>query len=572
MWFMGFSKANCKNCYACLRVCPVHAIKVKNEQVNIIKERCIACGRCFKVCPQNAKLIKSERDMVKHYIKGKHKVVASIAPSFAAIFGENSNKLPRALKILGFDYVEETASIVEKIINEYDKYANLEDGKTYITSFCPPINELIQKYYPEISTSIIPVASPAILHSRELKEIYGKDIKVVFIGPCLAKKADSHDEKSIDIALTFEELENWLKDENINIEELEEESFDYVSKDKRLLPIIGGPTKQIEARNPKKDIIQVDGIDDCMEIVKEIINGKFKNSLIEMNSCRHSCINGSGMPYNNINCYERKENLKRYAKLCNERYIQKIDYDESNKNKKSNVSIKKEFLPKPIILNQPSQEELTKILNDMGKYEKSDELNCGNCGYHTCIEKAISVYNNMSEIEMCIPFMREKAENLSSIIFDTTPNIIAILDKNLDIIKLNLAAQKFFDISNQKAKGLPILMFLEEEKFKKVMESNINIYKEKTTLNFNQATVLESIIWLEKNQVALWIADDITKDEKLQEKMKNMKIDAVSMAQKVINKQMTVAQEIASLLGETTAETKVTLTQLKNLIKEDGKI
>ncbi len=149
MWFMGFSKANCKNCYACIRVCPVHAIKVKNEQVHIVKERCIACGNCFKACPQNAKLIKSEIDMVKHYIKGRKKVVASIAPSFASIFGVNSNKIPKALKILGFDCVEETASISDLIINEYNKYANMDDDKTYITSFCPPVNDLIQKYFSE---------------------------------------------------------------------------------------------------------------------------------------------------------------------------------------------------------------------------------------------------------------------------------------------------------------------------------------------------------------------------------------------------------------------------------------
>lgn len=573
MWFMGFSKANCKNCYACIRVCPVHAIKVKSGQVHIIKERCIACGNCFKACPQNAKLIKSEIDMVKHYIKGRKKVVASIAPSFASIFGVNSNKIPKALKILGFDYVEETASISDLIINEYNKYANMDDDKTYITSFCPPVNDLIQKYFSKISKNIIPVASPAIVHARVLKERYGSDIKVVFIGPCLAKKSDSHDEKSIDIVLTFEELENWLNDEDIKLDNLKEEPFDYVSKEKRLLPIIGGPTKYIEDKIPMKNIIQADGIDDCIVLIKEIMDGKFKNSLIDMNSCRHSCINGSGMPNDNVSCYERKENLKKYARIsskCEENSI-----DSNINNKVINIPtglIDKEFLPKEVLLNQPSEKELLEILNDMGKYEKSDELNCGSCGYQTCREKAIAVYNNMAEVEMCLPFMREKAENLSGIIFNTTPNIIVILDKNLDIIKLNPAAQKFLDISNKKAKGLPIVMFSDEEKFKQVVKSKVNIYKEKTTLSFNNATVLESIIWLDKNQVVLWIADDITKDEELQEKIKSMKIDAISMAQTVINKQMTVAQEIASLLGETTAETKVTLTKLKNLIKEDGKI
>lgn len=565
MWFMGFSKANCKNCYACIRVCPVHAIKVANEQAQIIKERCIICGKCLKVCPQNAKLIRSEKEMVKHYIKGRKKVVASVAPSFAAIFGKDSNKLAKALKLLGFDYVEETISTVDPIIYEYEKYANADNEKTYITSFCPPVNNIIQKYYKDLCENIIPIASPSVFHARSLKQKYGKDTKVIFIGPCLAKKVDGHNEDSIDIVLTFDELKQWLKEESIDLRCLEEEEFDYVSNDKRLLPIIGGPTKLIESRNPKKNIIQVDGINDCMNILEGLRNGKYKNALLEMNSCRHSCINGSGMPYDKVSPYERKEKLKLYAKRCIEKNNKNIEINENLK-----IDLNQEFLPKEVFMKEPSFNELREILNSMGKYEKSDELNCGSCGYHTCKEKAIAVYNNMAEINMCLPFMREKAENLTSIIFDMTPNMIVTIDKNLDIIQLNPSAEKFFNISNQKAKGIPIVMFLESEKFEKVKEQKINIFKEKITLNSNKSTVIQSIIWLEKNQVILWIADDITKDEELKEKIKVMKIDAINMAQKVINKQMIVAQEIASLLGETTAETKVTLTQLKNLIQEDG--
>ncbi|MGL6107755.1 [Fe-Fe] hydrogenase large subunit C-terminal domain-containing protein [Romboutsia sp.] len=577
MWFIGFSKANCKHCYACVRKCPVHAIRVRNEQAQIIKERCIVCGRCFKVCPQNAKLIKSEKEMVKHYIRGTKKVVASVAPSFAAVFGKYSNKLPTALKILGFDHVEEVVLTSDPIIDEYEKYANKDDDNTYITSFCPSINNLIEKYYSKLSKNIIQVAAPAVFHGRVLKEKYGKDTRVIFIGPCLAKKSDGHNLDSIDLVLTFEELKKWLIEENINLEELEEQPFEYISKEKRLLPLTGGPTSCIEFKNLRKSIIQVDGIKDCMQVLDEVNKGKFKNTLLEMSSCRHSCIGGSGMPDDDINCYERRENLKEYVKSYYDRYneiYENIVYDEIVIDKDisygiEHVSIYKETGKEEVLLNKPSIEGLIKILQSMGKYEKIDELNCGSCGYHTCREKAIAVYNNMAEASMCLPFMREKAEDLNNIIFDMTPNIIAMINPKLQFVKLNPAAEEFFEISTNKAKGLPIGMFLEEEKFKKVIETKKTIFKERTNINQNNATVIESIIWLEKNQLMLWIADDITKDEKRQEKIQNMKIDAVNMAQKVINKQMTVAQEIASLLGETTAETKVTLTQLKNIIQEE---
>jgi Na+-translocating ferredoxin:NAD+ oxidoreductase RNF subunit RnfB len=291
-----------------------------------------------------------------------------------------------------------------------------------------------------------------------------------------------------------------------------------------------------------------------------------------MSSCRHSCIGGSGMPYDGVDCYERRENLKQYVKSYSKNKsseCEEVASDEVSSDEFENISIYKEFKPEEILLKQPSSEELRKILNDMGKYEKIDELNCRSCGYHTCREKAIAVYNNMVEVNMCLPFMREKAEDLKNIIVDMTPNIIAIINRELEIVQLNPAAEQFFEISTHSAKGLPVAMFLDEEIFKTVKESKKTVFKEKAILNQKNATVIQSIIWLEKNQLMLWIADDITKDEKIQDKMQKMKIDAINMAQKVINKQMTVAQEIASLLGETTAETKVTLTQLKNLIQEE---
>ncbi|MDB8803515.1 [Fe-Fe] hydrogenase large subunit C-terminal domain-containing protein [Romboutsia sp. 1001216sp1] len=567
MWFMSFSKANCKNCYACIRTCFVHAIKVKEEQAHIIKERCIICGKCFKACPQNAKLIKSEVSMIKHYNKMGKTVVASLAPSFSAIYGKNSLKIPTALKKLGFNYVKETVEVTDLVLDEYIKYANKENDDVYITSFCPSINNLIQKHYPELTKNIIPVTSPSILHGRILKEKY-PDSKVVFIGPCLSKKTDAHDEKSINSVITFEELDKWFKEENIDLESLEDGEFKYIEKEKRMLPIIGSITDKIKSQKPKRTIIQVDGVRECIEVLDEIKKGKFKNTLFEMTACRHGCIGGSGMLEDNNSVYEKKENIKEFSKYLDENKSLIIENDTS-KNKNINISIYKEFPAKDYKLKQPSENELKEILKDMGKYDKSDELNCGGCGYHSCREKAIAVYNNMAEINMCLPFMREKAENLTSTIFEMTPNMIAVVNKELEIARLNPAAEHFFNMSSNKAKNIPIGMFLEEEKFKNVKTSKKNIYKERIILKESNSTIIQSIIWLDKNQVLLWIGDDITEDEKLKNKIKSMKIDAVNMAQDVIDKQMIVAQEIASLLGETTAQTKVTLTNLKQLIKEE---
>ena len=568
MWFVDLNKINCKNCYACVRNCPVNAIKIKDGKASIIKERCVVCGKCANVCHHTTKIMKSEKKLVKQFIKEKQKVIASVAPSFAAVYGENSNKIPTVLKKLGFAHIEETVVGVEPIMDVYSMYANKNDDNNYITSFCPSVTYLIQKHYPKVIENIIPVISPYICHARILKEKYGRDSKVVFIGPCLAKKEEACGEDSIDAVLTFYELDRWIRGEGIDIESLEEECFDEAFEDRRLFPLVGGATKVIKEQNPSRKIYYVNGIEECMQTLESIKNNKFKNVLFEMTLCNHSCISGSGMPSDNRSYYERKENLQNYvSKGCINTECKNNDLSDYKVYNNLDLSVEKKFDNLHTTLNLPNEEEITHILNSMGKYRKRDELDCGNCGYRTCREKAIAVYNGIAEISMCIPFMKEKSERLSNVIFDTTPNLIVIANEELDIIDMNPSARHFFGLRPGSEKNLPISMFIEDECIEQVRNNKINIIKQKTSIPYNKATVIQNILWLEESQVMVWIGDDVTKEEKIEKEYEDMKINAVDMAQKVINNQMVVAQEIASLLGETTAKTKVTLTHLKNLIE-----
>ena len=570
MWFASFSKAHCRNCYACIRVCPVNAIEVKNEQAQIIKSRCIVCGECSRVCPQKNRIIKSEISIVKSYLQNKEKVVVSIAPSFSSIFGEESKKIPCALRKLGFSHIEETIVSIDPIIEKYKLFANKSEDKNYITSFCPAMNNIIQKHYPSIIQNLIPVISPFIYHSRLLKEKYGKYVKVVFIGPCLAKKTEAYGENSVDAVLTFGELQKLFREYNINLEDVNEEPFDETYEDKLLVSIVGETSKFIKNEITKKDIIAVDGIEDCIKILEAMQDNRFKNTLFEMNLCKHGCLGGSGMPNDGMTYYERKRNLVNYAdsiKKNNKYNSNKQSNNEINNKIDNKVSLNKNFDNLYFPLKQPNENEIKEILYSMGKYKKSDELNCGGCGYTTCRDKAVAVYNGIAEINMCLPFMRQRAENLANVIFDSTPNLIGTIDDDLNIVQFNPAAESFFEVQRGESKGLPIGMFLDEDKFENVKKNNKNLIREKITLD-NKYTLIQNIIRLEENNVLIWIADDITKDENIEKKLQKMKVDSINMAQEVINKQMMVAQEIASLLGETTAETKVTLTKLKKLILE----
>lgn len=564
MWIIDFSKANCKNCYACVRACPVHAIQVQAEQAKIVKERCIGCGKCLKVCPKNAKQVKSELEKVKAYLKEEKITIASVAPSFAALLEDRRGRFVTALKQLGFNYVEETVIGAEMVTAVYKTYGQMPGEQCYITSCCPTINGLIQKHYPEVLPYLIPVVSPAICHGRLLKKKYGESAKVVFIGPCLSKKIEGIEEEAIDAVLTFEEVKEWI-DSQMNLDSLEELPFDQGNQRQRRYPIVGGVTATIdETRLPRK-IIQIDGVEECIDMIESILKGGFKNTLLEVHGCRHSCISGPGMPQDDINIYERKERVKSYAVNLEQGGDPKNHEIETI----GSIDLHKDFPVQKKYLKEPSEKEIESILSSIGKETKLDELNCGSCGYHTCREKAIAVFNGMAEPNMCLPFMRKKAETLTNVIFEATPNMIIMINSDLEILEINPAARKFFGLGRDQIKRFPIGVLMNEGHFVEVKQSRRNALNQRVYLKEQAATVIQSIIWIEYQGVMLWIANDITKDEKMSRQLQNMKIEAIDMAQQVINKQMTVAQEIASLLGETTAETKVTLTKLKQLIQEE---
>ncbi len=564
MWIINFSKANCKNCYACARACPVHAIEVKDEQAKIMKERCIGCGKCLKVCPQNAKQVKSEVEIVKTYLNQGKKVVASVAPAFAALFENKSRRLITGLRQLGFSSVEETVVGADLVTQTYGVFGNMPGEQCYITSCCPTVNALIQKHYPEMLPYLIPVISPATCHAKLLKQKYGEEAKIVFIGPCISKKIEGIEEKDLDAVLTFEELFHWFEKEKINVWELEETPFDQINKRQRGYPIVGGVTRKINPKEMPRRILKIHGIDECIDMIAYIKNGGFKNTLLEVHGCRHSCLAGAGMPQDGTNIYERSERVKDYAQWENSKVLEE-EKDET----KVTIDLHKDFPNLKKELKMPTEEEIEAILSSIGKETKLDELNCGSCGYHTCREKAVAVYNGIAEATMCLPFMRQKAETLTNVIFETTPNMIIMVDKNLEILEVNPAAKHFFCTYGENLVHENIQTILPVSLFEKVRATKQGILNHKNNVGQKEATVIESIIWSDYHQVMLWIANDITRDEKMAKQIQNMKIEAIDMAQQVINKQMTVAQEIASLLGETTAETKVTLTKLKKLIQEE---
>lgn len=573
MKIMDFYPANCKNCYKCVRNCPVKAIKIVNDQAEIIEDKCIGCGRCFNVCPQNARNIHSDLDNVKLALKRK-KVVVSIAPSYRGIY-MNYKKLIGALKKLGIDIVEETAVGAELVTNLYGEYIDKNPGKNVITSCCPSVNLLIRRYFSEISDSIIPVDTPMIMHSKLLKEKYGYKSYVVFIGPCISKKIEAYGYQQqgiIDAVISFEELEGWFREENIIVDDCEEIMPDMgAGKIGARYPLEHGIISGLKTSLERNDMtsMSVNGLEDCMMIFEALRDGEIENICIEANVCRGGCIGGPAVPKFYGNVYKRKiRAMESINELKNDNIEDKYFKNIERLKPYDRTFTRKKYSP-PVINN----EVMTSILARMGKFSKDDELNCGACGYDSCRDKAIAVYEGNSHPEMCIPYMRMQAERLSNIIFEFSPNILILLDEDKNVLDINPQGEKAFNIKLNNIKGKSIDIIMSSNDFDKVIEEGKNIIDKKINFPNYGLKLKENIIHIKDHKLIYGLFSNVTDEEKRNIELSQLKYNTLETVNTVIDKQMRVAQEIAGLLGETTAEAKIALLNLKKVVEnEEGEL
>jgi iron only hydrogenase large subunit-like protein/uncharacterized Fe-S cluster-containing protein len=571
---INFTSANCKNCYRCLRSCPVKAIRIKNQQAEIVEERCIGCGHCLAICPQNARNIVSNLSQVKDALRHKKKVVASIAPSFPGYFSEyEAGKVISAIKSLGFSFVEETAVGAETVAALYRTFIENSKLENYITTCCPSANYLIEKYYPSQIKYLIPFDSPMVAHGKMLKKAYGSDSFVVFISPCVAKKleADEYENnKFIDAVLTFDELTSWINDEKININELDSITVDNpASVHGGVFPVSGGVVGSFKKIISDRDmeIIDVNGMDECMELFREIENGDIRGICVEVSACKGSCIGGPDMIKEGRGFYKRQKKVKEYLKL------KRINITGEPTMFCREDMYAKKFSVKKIEQERASEEEIDAIMKSMGKYEPSDELNCGVCGYNTCREKAEAVFQGMAETEMCLNYMRNKSERITNVIFENSPSAIFLIDDEMNIVELNPMAEIIFSTKAENIKGKPISTLIDDSDFIKVKDTKVSILGKKVSYPQYNGIFIENVLYLEKQNIILVTMSNISEIEKNKKELMRVRENTLNAAQEVIEKQMRVAQEIASLLGETTAETKITLTKLKKIvIGEDGEL
>ncbi len=557
---LTLKKSNCKNCYKCIRHCPVKSIRFSGNQAHIVPEECILCGQCVVVCPQNAKQVTDEREKVRVMLQSGDPVYASVAPSFVANYdGAGIEGMREALQKLGFAGAEETAIGATIVKREYERILHEDNRDILISSCCHSANLLIQKYFPDLLGCLADVVSPMQAHCQELKRRY-PNARTVFIGPCVAKKDEADRYKGVvDAVLTFEQLTDWFREKGIELSLNREDNDESRA---RFFPTAGGILKTME-KTMREDLgytyLTVDGAENCIAALKDIRKGNLHRCFIEMNTCAGGCIGGPIM--------------EKYHRSPVRDYIAVAEYAGTE-------DFRVEQPPQPTLSKSlgrlepkhgtPSEQEIKAALRRMGKTKTEDELNCGSCGYDTCREKAIAICEGKAEVDMCLPFLKERAETFSDNVINNAPDGIVVLNENLEVQQINNSAVRLMNLrSASDVLGEPVVRVLDPVPFIQVQSTGREIHDQRKYLAEYKRFVEQTIIYDREFHVFLCILRDMTAQEEEREKKEEIGRQTVEVADKVVNRQMQIVQEIASLLGETAAETKIALTKLKETISHE---
>lgn len=562
---LQFHTANCKNCYKCIRNCPVKAIRVQNQQAQIIEEQCVLCEKCTSVCPQHAKVEHNDIPDIQKEIAAGKKVIASVHPAYLFRYGWNSiHSLEKCLQKIGFWKVFDAAQGAFMMKEKYTQFLEIQQQKKLvISSNCPVIVRMIEKKYPRIKEYLAPVYSMMQMHTEYLKEQYPEAI-LVYVSPCISVMSELNEPQAhMDYVITFRELSNWMNDVPENyLEECEKKEI-YLS---RMTAVAGGLIQTMIPVAGQK-YLSVDGIDQCKEILRELQTGGYENYFIEMNACKNGCIGG---PYSQ----KREKKLLdaligiRESSMENGQPDYQRDYHIEIPEVPERKFVQEEIYPGKTV----TKEQIIHVLQEMGKYTKEDELNCGACGYDTCREKAVAVIQGKAEVSMCIPYMREKQEDYANIIINAMPGLLVTVDYDLNIVQLNKAANDLFDITRKKhLLGKQAGEIMDDYAMVNMIAFEREIVQDCIYLE-EQKRYIERVLTNDrKNKLILCIMKDVTKEKEWEKKQKRAKINAVQMADKLAEEQLRIVHEIASLLGETAADTKVAVEDLKQTILQEIK-
>lgn len=555
------NKAHCRDCYRCLRVCPVKAIRMENGQAFVVPERCISCGTCIRECPQGAKQFRNDLERAARLVASGGAAAVSVAPSFVAVYSEwEQKRLPSALRRLGFSYVGETAIGAYLVADETARLVNAKKDRPHVCTACPAVVSYVERYDPRSIDMLLPVVSPMLAHARHIKEKHGPDAQVLFVGPCVAKKAEAERPENrglVDCVLTFIELNEWLEREGIDLSTCEESRFDEEpTGDARFFPVVGGSvrTSRLNTDLLAADVASVSGFEEVKEILSHArVTGAAQ--VIEPLFCAQGCVNGPAI-HSSGNLYERRQEVLDYAvsnpgRSVSEQQCPPLAGGLSTRFKPSKAQDDSDV----------TEEQIREVLDKTGKAAPENQLNCGACGYSSCREKAIAVIEGMAELEMCIPFMKRLAERRTDRIIETSPNGIVIVDDRLNIISMNPAFKSFFMCSDA-VLGRPISYLMDPDSFEKLVSGSTDLIE--TVVRHDRYNIIchQILYALPDEQQYVGILVNITKNRAHKEKLDHLRSQTLVQARELLDHQIHMAQSMAKFLGESTAQSEGLLSKL----------
>ncbi|MCD8217265.1 MAG: PAS domain-containing protein [Clostridiales bacterium] len=564
---INFQDANCAHCYKCLRNCDVKAIRIKNGQAQIVRDMCIYCGHCMEICPQKAKTFDSDLDYVKHMLKHGEKLVVSLDSSYSGLIQSNRpGKVVDALYRLGFADVRETAEGAAYVTREYVRLINEGKMENIITTHCPSIVYLVEKHYPMLIPYLAPVVSPMVAHGRLIKEEMGQHTKVVYIGPCVAKKMEAEADRvtmgAVDAVIEFNELEQWLEEEDIDLNNCEERAFSNPDpKINRLYTISAGIIRAVREYGAKQNYtyMPVSTIKGCRELLHSMKRGYLKGVFVELKLCSGGCVNGPGVNKKRGFRFKAVMNIENSTSMEAEPFPEVL----------SEEKLTRSYTPKQVVEKMPTEQEIKEILKTIGKSNSDTEFNCGACGYMSCRDKAIAICQGKAEAAMCLIRSYENARSQASVVMENIPSIVLIVDKDFRILEFNKKAEDVFKTPRREAIRGYLFDYIDTTEYEEVYLTHESKFHLKKKWPYYDMTVLETIVYIEDTDRILAVIEDVTAEEEKEERTMVQKLNSIKVAQEVIDKQMMTAQKIAELLGETTAETKAILTQLRDYVLED---
>ena len=575
MHYLELKKVQCKDCYLCLRECPVKAISFAGHHSQIIEDRCLLCGRCMHVCPQDANIIHSELPKVRALLESGRRVVASVAPSFVTNLGLSSfAPLRRALVAAGFHDAEETARGAEMVTREYERLLRGGTMKNFITTACPAACRLVQEYFPQAAPYLAPVASPMVAHARLLHAEHA-DAEVVFIGPCLAKYREAAESGEVAAVLSFGELAALgvavgdgdgglpaaAPAENPAPESVPDDAAAAAGRAKGY-PVTDGIIRSFRRLPEGYHYLSVDGPRRAMEVLENIDD--YEGVFIEINMCPGGCISGPLAVLPRGGTTQARLRMRRYQQQSEPSYAP-VDSAVA-----AGVDLSYAF---PRVYNRSrkvSDAEIEEVLRRTGKNSPEDELNCGACGYRSCRGKAWAVLNGYADIEMCLPYMRKKAESMAFDIVHHSPEGILLVDGDLNVVDANATAMEMLQMAGDPDNFVPrpLRDYMPALDFYLAFSQQKNIEVHKQFIVSTQRYVDITICYMKDQHLLFAQMKDVTEEVNYEKRLDHLRAETIETTDAVIMKQMRVAQEIASLLGETTAETKVALLNLKKILRQ----